>query len=89
MTTRTRSTTRLWLALAALFLLPVTATAVTGGIGWDAADFLFFALILAGAGLALELAARAVPAGAPRWLAGAVIAVAAVRVWADGAGGVF
>jgi len=52
---------RLWSAATFLLLLPLLAMQVTGEVRWGAADFALFALMLATACGAVELAFRALP----------------------------
>src|SRR3712207_6530028 len=49
--------TALWTVAAVILLLPLVAMQFTDEVDWDAADFIIFGAMLAGAGGAYELAA--------------------------------
>ena len=54
----TRSLVRIGLVTACILLVPAVGMLVSDGVDWGVADFVFAALLLGGAGLLLELAAR-------------------------------
>jgi hypothetical protein len=54
-----RSALRVGLATAGVLLTPLVAMQLTDGVRWSAADFVVAGVLVAGAGLLLELAARA------------------------------
>lgn len=79
----------LWLAIAAILLLPLLAMRFTREVNWTASDFLAAAVLLGSAGAIFELAARLIPARVPRWLFAAGLVGLVAMVWADGAVGIF
>jgi hypothetical protein len=76
-----------WGAAAALLLLPWVAMQFTDEVKWDGADFAFAGALVAGAGLAYELAVR--PGASRAWRAGMAVALATavMMVWANAAVG--
>ena len=74
-----RSLVRVALVTGLILLIPLIATLSTDGPGWGVFDFVFAAVLLAGTGLLLELAARKPRSVALRIGAGA-IAVAAIAL---------
>jgi len=79
----------LWGLIAALLLLPLVAMQFTAEVVWDSADFAFAGLLLVGAGLLFELAARATRSLMWRLAVGAGLLLGVLLVWADAAVGVF
>jgi len=79
----------LWGLIAALLLLPLVAMQFTTEVVWDSADFAFAGLLLVGAGLLFELAARATRSLMWRLAVGAGLLLGVLLVWADAAVGVF
>ena len=77
----------MWLAIAALLLLPAVAMQFTREVAWDAADFAAAAMLLVGAGAVFELAARRFGDSTRALLACALVAVVGV-IWAQGAVGI-
>ena len=74
----TRSLVRIGLVTACILLVPAVGMLVSDGVDWGVADFVFAALLLGGAGLLLELAARTpgrlvYPAAATAIGAGAIL----------------
>lgn len=79
-----------WLALATglLLLVPLILMQFTAEMDWDGFDFLIMGLMLYTAGSAFVLAARKLPEGR-RWLAGLVVGLLFVWLWAELAVGIF
>lgn len=79
----------LWGAVAGCLLLPLLAMQVTDEINWTGFDFITAAVLLIGAALAFELAARLPLSRSLRAIVVLVIAAAVTLLWAHGAVGVF
>ncbi|MGH7026470.1 hypothetical protein [Brevundimonas sp.] len=79
----------LWSLIAVLLLTPLIAMQFTREVAWDGADFAFAGVLLVGAGILFELAARATRSLAWRLAIGAVLLLAVLIIWADAAVGVF
>lgn len=79
----------MWGAIAVLLALPAIAMQFTHEVAWGSEDFAFAALLLVGAGLIYELAVWKLLTARARWVAGAVIVLAVLGIWADAAVGVF
>ncbi len=79
----------LWCGSALLLLLPWLAMQVTDEVRWDAADFAIFALMLACACGAFEVAVRVTGRSAYRIAIGLAILATFLLVWADLAVGIF
>lgn len=77
-----------WSAAALLLLLPLVAMQFTNEVNWDAADFIIFGALLAGAGLTFELAVRRTGNYAYRFAVGVALAAAFLLVWINGAVGI-
>lgn len=88
-----QQTSRLRLALWGLagfmLLLPAVAMQVTPEVNWGAEDFLAAAVLIGGAGLAVELAVRFIRTRAAMFATIAAVALAFVLVWAELAVGIF
>jgi hypothetical protein len=78
-----------WGLAAAALLVPLVAMAFTEEVSWGPEDFLVAALLLGGAGVALEVSVRLLPGIPARIAAATVIAAAFVLVWAELAVGLF
>lgn len=82
-----------WGGAAALLALPFAAMRITDGVGWDAADFATFGVMLLGACLAWEAAVRLTERmtrrRAYRLVAGMAIAAAFGLLWLELAVGLF
>jgi hypothetical protein len=76
-----------WGGAAALLALPAVAMRFTSEVNWDAADFIFAAVLFGLVGLGIELAVRASTSWA--WRAGAGLAVFScfALVWVNAAVG--
>lgn len=85
----TRNVLRVLLATGALLLVPLVAMRFTAEVRWDAFDFAASAVLLAGAGLAFELAMAKLRTRRARLAAGGAIALALLAVWAELAVGIF
>lgn len=79
----------LWGAIAVLLALPAIAMRLTAEVNWGLEDFAAAAILLGGAGLALEVAARVLVAPGQRLVAALVIAAILLLVWAELAVGIF
>ncbi|MGB3337315.1 MAG: hypothetical protein WBA73_09060 [Devosia sp.] len=78
-----------WSVAAALLLLPLAAMQFTSDVKWGAEDFLAAALLLGGAGLALEVMVRLVQDARARLAIGLAIAAAFGLIWVELAVGIF
>lgn len=87
---RSRSAWRIggWSAAALILLHPLVAMQFTDEVNWDAADFLFMGVLLAGVGIGLELAVRNTASAAYRAAAGIALASAFLLVWINAAVGI-
>ncbi|HYF25086.1 MAG TPA: hypothetical protein VD931_05055 [Baekduia sp.] len=74
-----RSVLRVALVTAFVLLLPLIGMQVSDEVQWSPADFVFAAVLLAGTGLLLELAARRPRTAGPR-VAAAAVGVAAMAL---------
>jgi hypothetical protein len=72
---------------AIILLLPAVAMRFTAEVDWTALDFLFAAVLLGGAGIALELAARRTGNFGYRAAVGVAVAASFLLLWANGAVG--
>ncbi len=79
----------MWAAIATLLLAPLVAMQFTSEMAWDNADFAFAALLLIGAGLVFEVAARLTQSCRALAIIGACVTGLVLLVWADAAVGVF
>ena len=84
-----RSVLRVLLGTGAVLLVPLLAMQFTREVNWTALDFVVAAILLAGAGFALELAVGRVANTKQRLLWVGAIALAFVYVWAELAVGIF
>jgi len=84
-----RSVLRVLLGTGAILLVPLLAMQFTREVNWTALDFVVAAILLAGAGFALELAVGRVANTKQRLLWVGAIALAFVYVWAELAVGIF
>lgn len=78
----------LWGLAGILLLLPAIAMQFTSEVAWGGEDFLAAALIIGGAGLAIELAVRLLCTPAQRYLAGGAAVLLALAIWAELAVGI-
>ena len=78
----------MWLALAALLIVPLIGMRLTSEVNWTASDFAAAALLLGTLGLVVEAATRFLHPRARRLSVAAAIAAVAL-VWAEGAVGLF
>jgi len=79
----------MWLALAALLIVPLVGMRLTSAVNWTASDFAAAALLLGTLGLAVEAATRFVPRPRARRLTVAATTAAVALIWAEGAVGLF
>ena len=84
------SRTRLavWGGAAALMLVPVVAMRLADPAASDPGDFIFLGILLAGVGIAFELAARASDRTAYRMATGIALAAAFLTMWINLAVGI-
>jgi len=78
-----------WAGVFGLILLPFAAMQFTDEVVWTAFDFIWFATLLIGAGVVLELLLWQVRRPLWRWLIAAAVVGAVLLIWADGAVGIF
>lgn len=78
-----------WGLAAALLLLPLIAMQFSSEVNWGAGDFLAAALLLGGAGLALEATVRLVRGTMARIIVGLAVVAAFALIWAELAVGLF
>lgn len=79
----------MWGAIAAVLVLPAIAMLFTREVAWGVEDFAFAALLLIGAGLLVELAVVQLKTARAKLVAGAVIGLVVLLVWAEAAVGLF
>ena len=79
----------MWGVAAMLLLLPLVAMQFTSEVKWGIEDFAAAALLLGGAGLALEAVLRFVHDRRARIVLGMAVLAALVLVWAELAVGLF
>lgn len=77
-----------WGIVATALLLPLAAMQLTDEVNWTASDFVFAALLIGGAGLALELAVRWTGNRYYRAATGLAVAAAFLTIWSNGAVGI-
>ncbi len=77
-----------WTAAALILLLPLIAMQFTDEVDWDVTDFVFFGALMAGAGVAFELAARKTGNAAYKTGVGLALAAAFLLFWVNGAVGI-
>ena len=78
-----------WAGVFGLILLPFAAMQFTDEVAWTATDFIWFATLLIGAGVLLELALWQVRRPLWRGLIAVAVVGAVLLIWADGAVGIF
>ncbi len=83
-----RKVLRVLAVTGALLLVPAISTLSGGEFGWGVFDFAAAAVLLAGAGLAFELAMAKMRTRSSRLVAGAAIALALLTIWAELAVGI-
>lgn len=79
---------RVLLGTAALLMVPFVAMQFTREVDWTAFDFVVAAVLLAGTGMLVEVAAAWLRTRRARWTAVAVIALGFALVWAELAVGI-
>lgn len=77
-----------WTAAALILLLPLIAMQFTDEVAWDVTDFVIFGALMAGAGVAFELAVRKTGNAAYRTGVGLALAAAFLLIWMNGAVGI-
>ncbi len=85
----TRNVLRVLRVTGALLLIPFVAMLATKEMNWGPGDFAAAALLLAGTGLALELAVAKLRTRKARLAAAALIVLALLVAWAELAVGIF
>ncbi|QGZ42399.1 hypothetical protein IP92_04136 [Pseudoduganella flava] len=83
-----RAALRVLLATGALLAIPLVAMRFTREVTWDGFDFAVAAVLLGGAGLAIELALATLRTRRARLLACAAIVLVLLLVWAELAVGI-
>ena len=79
----------MWLALAALLIVPLVGMRLTSEVNWTASDFAAAALLLGTLGLVVEAATRFLHHPRARRLSIAAAIATVALVWAEGAVGLF
>jgi hypothetical protein len=77
-----------WSAATLILVLPLVAMQFTDEVSWDVADFAFAAALIAGTGIAFELAVRVSSNMAYRAAVGLALAAAFLLIWINAAVGV-
>src|SRR5688572_17475229 len=77
-----------WSAAALILLLPAAAMQFTDEVSWNAADFAFAAVLIAGTGIAFELAAKRSSSTTYRVAVGLALGAAVLLIWVNAAVGV-
>jgi len=78
-----------WGLVGAVLLTPLVAMQFTQEVAWTASDFLFAGMLLIGGGAVIELAVRRVSNRAVALCISALVVLAVLLIWADGAVGIF
>ena len=78
-----------WGLALVLFVLPFVAMQFTSEVNWTTSDFVFWGVLLAATGVALELIVRVRANILVRGVLILAVLTAALLVWADGAVGIF
>lgn len=78
-----------WGAALIVFVLPWAAGRFMSGFNWTPSDYIFWAALVFGTGLLIEVAVRVLRTPLYRLIAVGAILALALLVWADGAVGVF
>ena len=78
----------LWTSIAAVLLTPLIAMQFTREVDWTGSDFALAAILLGGAGLVYELAARRSPDARRKLVIGGGLLVVVVLIWLQGAVGI-
>ena len=79
----------LWLGIVALLAIPLVAMRFTNEVRWNAPDFAAAAALMAGFGIAVELACRLASRPNTRALAIGAAAGTMLLLWAEAAVGIF
>lgn len=79
----------MWGLAGLALVIPLLAMQVTDGVNWGFGDFVMAALLLGGAGVALELVMRVLHTPSRRWLAAGGIILALLLIWTELAVGIF
>ena len=74
---------------AAVLMIPLVAMQFTGEVNWTVSDFVIAGVLLMVTGLAWVVASRTVRTRKQRVIAGALIGLAFVYIWAELAVGIF
>jgi hypothetical protein len=87
--TTSRRILRVLLVTAAILLVPAVAMQFTAEVNWGPMDFVIAGALVAGTGLAYELAVRRMRSSRWRTAGGLALAAALLLVWAELAVGIF
>jgi hypothetical protein len=79
----------IWAVVAVALIVPAVAMQFTSEVAWTASDFALAALLLGGAAVLYEAAARFTMNARARLAIGGTILAAVAIIWADGAVGIF
>ena len=77
-----------WSAAVLILALPLVAMQFTDEVNWDAADFAFAAVLIAGIGIAFELAARRSGSTVYRVAVAVALGAAFLLIWINAAVGI-
>lgn len=84
-----KSLSRVAAVTAAVLMIPLVAMQFTREVNWTGSDFVIAGILLAVTGLAFVAASRTLRTARQRLVAGAVIGLGFVYVWAELAVGIF
>ena len=85
---RARHLLYILLGTAAILLVPLVAMQFTSEVNWTGGDFIVAGVLLAGTGMLVELATSRLRTRKTRMMAGAVIVLGFLFVWAELAVGI-
>lgn len=85
----TKGIIRIVLATVLILLIPLVAMQFTDEVDWQPADFVIIGTLLIGTGLVYEFIVKKIHRGSYRVIAGIILLIALLLVWAELAVGVF
>lgn len=84
-----KSIVRVFLITLATLLIPMVGMQVGSGFEWDATDFIVMGGLIFVAGMIFELAMHKIKTKKQRIIAGALVVLAFIYIWAELAVGIF